>query len=102
MVRARSGEEILLRNRIRQPGVVLDERGNELVQPALEDLGHARALELGVHRARLALGDAAASVVARQAVERAVDALVAGYQRARHRALQDEQVGDEPGLDAVA
>src|SRR5271166_6292342 len=67
-----SGEEILLGNRVRQPCVVLDERGDELVQPALEDLGHARALEFRVHRARLPLRDAAPPVVARQRIQRPV------------------------------
>src|ERR1700733_12580480 len=71
-------EEILIGDRAREARVVLDEFSDEFVQSALENLGHARTLEPGVHRPSLPLGEAAASVVAGKRVERAVDALVAG------------------------
>ena len=97
-----SGEEILLGDRGREARVVLDELGDELVEAALENLGHARTLEPGVHCPRLALGDAASPVFAGERIERAVDALVAGDERARHCRLQDQEVGDQPRLDPVA
>src|ERR1700733_3796834 len=95
-------EEILIGDCTREARVVLDEFSDELVQSALENLGHAGALKLGVHCPRLALGDAAVPIVAGERVERAVDALVAGDKRARHRRLQDQEVGDQPRLHPTA
>src|ERR1700733_7154751 len=95
-------EEILIGDCAREARVVLDEFGDELVQSALENLGHARPLEPRVHCPRLPLSGPATSVVAGERVERAVDALVAGDERARHRLLQDQEVGDQPRLHPVA
>src|SRR3984885_3319843 len=95
-------EEILIGDCTREARVVLDEFSDELVQSALENLGHAGALKLGVHCPRLALGDAAAPIVAGERVGGAVEPLVAGDERARHRRLPDQEVGHQPRLPPIA
>src|ERR1700722_7741294 len=95
-------EEILIGDCAREARVVFDEFSDELVQSALENLVHAHPLEPRVHCPCLALSGPAAPVIAGEGVERPVDALVAGDERAGHRQLQDQEVGDQPRLDPIA
>ena len=82
--------------------VVVDEGADELVQAGLENLVHAAVLQPGADAAGLALRRALPAVVAGDAVEVLHQILVAACERARHLLVEDEQVGDQPGLEALA
>ena len=71
-------------------------------RPLLENLLHAAVLEPGADGARLALGRALAAIGAGDVVEIEHEVLVAARERARHLVPQDQQVGDQPRLDALA
>ena len=104
-----SGNVYSLRDHIRycsvmaraQPVVGGDELADELVQALLEDLLHAAVLKPGADRAGLPLRRALAAIGLRDVVEVLHQIAVAARERARHLVLEDEQVGDQPRLDAL-
>ena len=84
-----------------QPVVAGDEIGEELVQARLEDGVHVAVGQAAqdVARQRLRAVDGAVEVA--ELDQRQHDLLVAGAQRARHLPVEDQIVGDAPGLVAV-
>src|SRR5262245_5852743 len=94
--------QILLGDGGAETVVVLDEFADELVHSLLENLLHAAVLEPGAHGAGLALGRTLAAIGAGDVVEIEHEVLVAARERARHLIAQDEEIGDQPGLDALA
>src|SRR5581483_3573800 len=85
-----------------KPVVLGDELADEFVQAALKNAVHAAVLQARADAARLALCRALPAINRGDRIEIAHDGFVAGRQRARHLVLEDQEVGDEPGLDAVA
>ena len=72
------------------------------MEPALEDGLDLLIFEAPQRGARLALRPALAAMREPERIQMAHDVLVAGGERARHLGAQDQEVSDEPGLDALA
>src|SRR5262245_4847040 len=94
-------DQVLLGNSGAEAVVGVNEVLDEFVQPALENLLHAAVLDLGASGAGLALGGTLAAIGARDVVEVLHQIAVAGCERARQLILEDQQVGDQPGLHAL-
>src|SRR5690242_16001262 len=92
--------QILLRDGIAEAIVLADEILDEFVQAALENLVDAGVGKFRQHRAREALGISLAAVELREIVEIAAEIFVAACKRSRHLVIQNEKIGDKPGLHA--
>src|SRR5215203_2278153 len=101
MGQAANSGQILLRQGAAEAVVVVDEGGDELVQARLENLVHAAVLQPAADAAGLPLRWALTAVVAGDAVKVLYQILVATRQRPRHLLVEDEQVGDQPRLEAL-
>ena len=76
---------------------------DELVQPGLEDLVHAGCSRAACEPARAwRCAGALPAVGARDVVEMLDEVRVAARERARHLVVEDQQVGDQPRLQALA
>src|SRR5215216_5471322 len=78
-----------------------DEFGEELVQARLEDGAHVAIDQQAAGLACQRLATVAVAIETAELVERRLDLLVAGMQRARHLPVEDQVVGYLPGLVAV-
>src|SRR5215471_857542 len=99
---ARRLDQILVGNCGPEPVVVGDEPANEFVQAALEDLVDTAVLEPRADRTGLALRRAVAAVSIGDVVEITDEVLIAARERTRHLVVEHQQVGDQPGLQALA
>ena len=78
-----------------------DELAQELVQAGLEDGVHVALRQQSPRLVREALAPVAVAVEAAKLVEGRHQLLVAGPERARHLAVEDQVVRDLPGLETV-
>src|SRR5262245_28424683 len=79
-----------------------DELGQELVQARLEDGVHVAFLKQPQGLVRKRLAAVGVAVKAAELDESSDDLLIAGPERARHLPVEDQVVGNAPGLVALA
>src|SRR6266496_2463611 len=94
--------QILLADCLAQAVVVVDELADEFVHSLLKNFLHAAVLESRPYCARLALGRSLAAIGARDVIQVDHEVLVATRQRTRHLIAQNQEVGDQPRLHALA
>src|SRR5947209_2050498 len=97
-----SGQKILLRENVAETAVILDEVSEEFVQSALEYILDGGMFEPPHDLPGVALPRALLAVSLADLVKEAHERVVAGKQRARHFGFEDEKIGDQPGLHALA
>ena len=85
-----------------QTVVVLDEGCDEFMQAGLKNFLGRCTREPCQHLMRLLLRCAGAAISAADRVEEMDDIVIAGDQRARHFLLEDQKIGDQPWLHALA
>src|SRR5690242_4369042 len=90
--------QILLEDGVAEAVVLGDELLDELVQTVLEDVVDLCVAEAAQRLARLALRRPLAAIGIAERIEEARDVLVAGCERARHAAVQHQEIGDEDRL----
>src|ERR1700754_476142 len=95
-------QQILLGDDIAQSIVVGDEFLNELVQTALEDIVHLAVFKPVSDTAGMSLCGSLAAVSDTNLIEILYKIAITARERTRQRIVQDQQVGDQPGLQGFA
>src|SRR5580704_1654661 len=97
-----SMQKILAVDCLSEAVVVLDEGGDEFMQAGLKYFLCRCVGEPRHHLMRLSLRRAGAAIGVADRVEEMDDIVVAGDQRARHFLFEDQKIGDQPWLYALA
>src|ERR1700730_14966145 len=95
-------QKILAVDRLPETVVVLDEGGDEFMQAGLKNFLCRCVREPRDHLMGLSLRRADAAIGAADCVEEMDDIVVAGDERARHFLFEDQKIGDQPWLHALA
>src|SRR5208282_2890608 len=94
-------DEVKLGDLFAEQDRAIDELGQELMQAALEDLLNLAVAQPRMGLARQSVAFAALAIGIADRIELARDLVVATEERARHLGPEDQQLGDQPGLEPL-